>query len=233
MKRTTSLRMSGLALVLSFSATISSKADFDGPYFLTPPAPGFYIGGQNGSQLPASIGNWTAWGILAWVNTSNAPLRLELGVPTGSFFANELRFQTYAVADGTISFDYRTISRDSPQGGAIHWLWQPVEGSPSSTVLDQGPSDELRHFDFQVHAGDQFGFRLVSGIDVLGPGAPLWHELTIENFIAPVPEPTAWSLLILGCAALVSHDRRRRARTLPIRLCPRPCSAHRRSSGGS
>ena len=229
MKSTTFFRIHGLALVLSFSATVSSKANFDGPYSLTPPAPGFYSGGQRGSQLPASIGPWTAWGILAWVNTSNAPLRLELGVPTGSFFANELRFQTHAAADGTISFDYRAVSRDSPQGGAIRWFWQPVDGSLSSTVLDQGLNDELRHCDFQVQTGDLFGFSLASGIDILGPEDPMWHALTIENFIAPVPEPAAWGLLTLGCAVLVAHTQRRKAQTPSASVCPRPCSTPRRS----
>lgn len=181
-----------LAMVAVFAITLTARSEFDGPYSLTPPTPGFY----SGVQLSLFTNNWKASSVNASVNTSFAPLRLDLSVPSGSVFPNGIAFSTVAVADGMVSFDATTVSRAGLEGGYIAWFRQ----SGTVTLLDQAADNETRHFDFLVAAGDVFGFRLASGSDVIEPGAPLSHILRLENFFAPIPEPT--TSLLLGAGAV-------------------------------
>lgn len=184
MKSFSHIHTGALVVIGSFLAALSLRAGFDGPYSLTPPAPGVYTGWQS----PTNYGQWTARGALSMVNTSNARTRLVLEVPAHSFFANTLAFWNYAIADGTVSFDCTTVSI---YPGAIAWMRQPTGTNRTTFVyLDAGPAGAPRHFDFPVQTGDLFGFSLSSGGDVVNPADPEMHTLAVENFIGPIPAPS-------------------------------------------
>lgn len=160
--------------------TLALKADFDGLYSLTPPAPGVY----SGSQVSTNYGHWSVWRGESKVNTSNAPAELTLEVPAYSFFANQLRFVTRAVASGTVSFDCTTVST---YPGSINWVRESGGARPTYSRLDTGPAGVPKHFEFPVQAGDLFGFFLSSGGCVVINDDIWTHTLTVENFVAPVP----------------------------------------------
>ena len=192
-------------LLLVTAITISSPAfaDFSGPYAITPPAPGRY----NNPGLSSPFGNWLATTVSGVVDTEEAPSRLQLESPSFGFFPMVLRFEAQAAASGTVSFDYTTVSRYVPNGGAISWMWQPVGGARIHIPLDLGLNNQLRHFDFPVQVGDQFGFRLISGADVINPGEPLLLILTVENFFAPVPEASTSAMIVIGGCLLFASRR--------------------------
>ena len=179
MKHSSHIQMRTWAVICGLLTTASLKADFDGPYSLTPPSPGVYSDWQS----PTNFGRWTAWGLLSMVNTSNAPNRLVLEVPAHSFVANGLDFLTHAAANGTVSFDCTTVSTHP---GALVWVRQPVGANPTYVSLDTGPAGVPQHFDFPVQTGEIVGFALSSGSDVILPGDPWTHTLTVENFVGPV-----------------------------------------------
>jgi hypothetical protein len=192
-------------IVVAVSVSSLAQADFSGPYATTPPTPGRY----NTSGLALPYGNWLAYNVNGIVDTTGAPLQLQLESPSFGIFPNVLRFETLAAGSGTVSFDYTTVSRFNVTGGGISWFWQPAGGNRTYIPLDQGLNNQLRHFDFQVQAGGQFGFRIISGSDVVNPGEPLLHILTVENFTAPIPEPSVPLLTVIGCLLLGARYARR------------------------
>ena len=179
MKSSSQIQVCAWVVIGTFLTTTFLKADFEGPYGLTPPAPGVY----SGPPLGTNFGQWSVWGFQATVNTSNAPVRLVLEVPAHSFYANGLQFYTQAAASRRVSFDYTTVST---YPGAIKWFRQPAGAPPSYVDLDSGPVGQPQHFDFKVDAGDLFGFSLSSGGCVVMPDDPWSHTLTVENFSASV-----------------------------------------------
>ena len=177
MKSSSHIQVRAWAVIGAFLTATFLKADFEGPYALTPPSPGVY----SGPQLLTNFGHWSVRGLQATVNTSNAPARLVLEVPAHSFFANGLQFYTRAADSRRISFDCTTVST---YPGAIKWLKQPAGAGLSYVDLDTGAAGVPLHFDFQVQAGDLFGFTLCSGGCVVMPDDPWTHTLTVENFSA-------------------------------------------------
>jgi len=166
--------------VCALLTTSSLKADFEGPYTVTPPAPGVY----SGPQVSTNYGSWSVWRGESKVNTLNAPAELTLEVPAYSFFANQLRFVTRAAAGGTVSFDCTTVST---YPGSINWVRESGGARPTYSPLDTGPAGAPKHFEFPVQAGDLFGFYLGSGGCVVINDDIWTHTLTVENFVAPVP----------------------------------------------
>jgi hypothetical protein len=154
----------GISSLHSIDVHRFGSCRFQRAYAVTPPSPGRYS--NSGLALP--YGDWSAFVLNGVVDTQETPLRLQLEIPSHSFDPNSLSFETRAAANGTVSFDYTTISIFSPNGYFIRWLWQPDGGNRLYVPLDQGPNGQLRHFDFQVQVGDLFGFLLLSGGDAVG-----------------------------------------------------------------
>ena len=192
-----------LASILLPFAACPAKADFDGPYSLTPPNPGNY---SYSGFPPRSFGDWTASGANSVVDTLNAPAQLYLQVPSAYFFPQELQFSTHALADGMVVFDATAVSSFM---GDVSWFKQAAGGNPTLVPLDAGPSGLPLHYSIKVLAGDQFGFLLLSGADVILPGQPPCHSLTVSGFSAPVPEPGSGALLAASAALLFAWSRRR------------------------
>jgi len=179
MKSSSQIQICTWVVIGNFLTTTFLKADFEGPYALTPPEPGIY----SGSQLRTNFGQWSVWGFQATVNTSNAPARLVLEVPAHSLYVNGLQFYIRAADSRRISFNCTAVST---YPGAITWLKQPAGAGVSYVELDSGHAGQPQHFEFQVQAGDVFGFRLASGGCVVMPDDPWNHTLTVENFSASV-----------------------------------------------
>src|SRR6266496_5573173 len=175
MKSSSHIQLRAWAVIGAFLTTSFLKADFEGPYALTPPSPDVY----SGPQLRTNFGQWSVWGFQATVNTSNAPRRLVLEVPAHSFYANGLQFYIRAADSRRISFDCTAVSA---YPGAITWLKQSAGARPSYVELDAGPAGQPQRFDFQVQAGDVFGFSLSSGGCVVMPDDPWANTLKVENF---------------------------------------------------
>lgn len=177
--------------------SIGAKAAFDGPYEVIPPTPGVY---QSFSfNFTYTFGSWTASGARMTINTMNAPTRIDLAVPAVSATGSSLRFEVRAPADGTVSFD---SAAESIAPGHVNWFQQVAGGAFKSVALDGGLGGQVLHFSFAVQAGETFGFTLLGGGDVSTPGAPLANTLTVENFTAPIPEPSALVLLTMGITLL-------------------------------
>jgi hypothetical protein len=160
------------AIIVGFLAATSVRADFSGPYSLTPVNGPFY-------------GSWTA--VIGpaggWIDISNAPDQLKLAVPTGSFAASGLEFTTLAATNGTVSFNATSVSLMG--GGYIAWFSQRSETNVTYQYLDQFMQGQPQAFAFPVQTGDTFGFTLMCGSDAIPPGAPPRILLMINNFAAP------------------------------------------------
>ncbi len=152
------------------------------------------------------------------VNTSGAPASITVtgsdnGVPS-NFFGNVNTDYTIAVGlAGPVSFDWSYSSSDCCSFDGFGYL---LNGS--FTQLAQNDFQGSGSTQFNVLAGDTFGFRVFATDNVVGPGIA-----TISNFSAPVPGP----LPLLGVGAAFGYSRRLRRR---INLSTGPVSS---ASGSS
>lgn len=132
---------------------------------------------------------------------------MQLGVPSGSLYANVFDFETVALADGAVNFDALCVGL----GNDIYWFSQHGSESPDYFLLDT-PSPGLPvvlPYSFSVQAGDHFGFELVSGSDAVPPGSPPMITLTVRNLSGPIPEPgIAWCCLPAALMLVVFLRRR-------------------------
>ena len=122
-------------------------------------------------------------------------------------------YTTTAFASGPVSFDWSYSSADFNFYDSFGYL---LNGS-FTQIADNG-SQGSGFSQFNVLAGDTFGFRVFTLDDQFGPGIA-----TISNFSAPVPGP----LPLLGVGAAFSYSRRLRRR---INLSTGPLSS---ASGSS
>lgn len=184
------------------SAVTPAHADFDGPYSLTPPDPGIHL-------LPeeAPVGNWMfapLEGGDGYIDTSDAPSRLMVG--TLGPLSNGGYLYTTAAASGLVEFDF---SIEGNGDGEIGFFSDPTTPSPLFDPVDL-ITDLVSiptHISLTVEEGDYFGFYLVSRGDIDNVAA---RSLTVENLVAPVPEPSTVMLLSFGVVCLAYRVARRR-----------------------
>lgn len=150
---------------------------------------------------PYAVGNWTTNSTGGGsVDTSGAPASITVvGPDTGSDTFRQIDFTIAAVADGIWSFDWSYSSTDSPTFDGAGWLLNGAFSLLANVNGSSGSSGAIN-----VQTGDVIGFRGYATDDAFGPGF-----LTVTNFDAPVPEPTALSLFALGAAGLAAAKRRR------------------------
>jgi hypothetical protein len=178
----------GAALILSSAQT--ARADFSGPYA---PANWTLFNSTGGSGI---LGN-------GFVDDSAAPVSITLFGSNGDGASNpgiDTDYTIAAVASGLWSFDWSYDSVDSDffdNGGYL------LNGTYTQLADNGPPGPVTGNVSIFVSAGDVIGFRVHTVDNTFGPG-----ELTITNFVAPVPAPGALALLAL--AAVSGRSRRRR-----------------------
>jgi hypothetical protein len=190
-------------------------AQFIGPYTLEPPVPGpYFLSGVNPFGT-LTVGSWTAHistGPGFGINTTGSPDSLVLSGfaslrPAGGWIS------TRAAASGVVTFDY-TIT--GVNDGVVEWF--------NSGSLDQGPArgttvtavttlnSDLASDSITVNEGDYFGFLVVGNSGFGPPQNDGSRTFTIQNFSAPVPEPSPVAIFtaatIIGSAVTL---RKRRA----------------------
>jgi len=138
------------------------------------------------------------------VDTSAAPASITItGSDNGSsagFLGNvNTDYTIAAAASGPVSFDWSYSSTDYGLFDGFGYL---LNGS--FTELANNSSQGTGFSQFNVLAGDTFGFRVFATDNLIGPGIA-----TISNFSAPVPGP----LPLLGVGAAFGYSRRLRRRT--------------------
>jgi hypothetical protein len=174
------LATAGLAAVALPGA---AKADFSGYY-----APGNWTLTNSGGSTNG------------FVDTSGAPASITLhGGSSGSGTLGDTDFTIAAAASGTLSFHWSYFSTDTGTYDAAYFL---LNGVP--TFLADNGSQGSGDFSIALAAGNTFGFRVESLDNLFGDG-----ELTISNFVAPVPEPSTLALLALGAVGVAMVMRRR------------------------
>lgn len=177
-----------LVLGIASAATLAShvralelQQDFAGPY-----APANWTFSANGGD--------------GSVDTTGAPNSITLNgsdSQTGNFINTD--YTTMAAGSGPVSFDYDYYSTDSIFYDGFGYL---LNGA-FTQIVDNG-SQGSGFSQFNVVAGDTFGFRVYTSDDRYGRGTA-----TISNFSAPVPGPVP----LLGVGAAFSYSRRLRRRT--------------------
>jgi len=168
----------GAALILSSAQT--ARADFSGPY-----APANWT-------LTTGLGDGS-------VDTSAAPFSITITGSNNQIANQNTDYTIAAVAAGTWAFDWLYTSFDSEDYDTGGYLLNGVY-----TQLAQNSQSPIGgNISINVNAGDIIGFRVhtVDGIFERG-------NLSISNFVAPVPAPGA--LAMLGLAAMSGRSRRRR-----------------------
>jgi len=197
-----SLTLFLLQIGLLMSIVASARADFSGPYDPTPPAPGIY---DQSPMLPRGFGGWTLWATAGGIilDTSLAPASLALNVSTPASGHAGFLF-TRAADSGTVSFQYSITGENV---GRFEWFNngpQNPTASPPSTFMgtNSNPIVAPTTTSFEVQAGDYFGFHL-SAIGNLFPTIVGSRTVTIDNLVAPVPEPSTVTLMVTGAMLLV------------------------------
>jgi hypothetical protein len=175
------LATAGLAAVALPGA---AKADFSGYY-----APGNWTLTNSGGSTDGHV------------DTSGAPASITLfGGNSQSGTPGDTDFTIAAAASGTLSFHWSYFSTDTGPYDAAYFL---LNGVP--TFLADNGSQGSGDFSITLAPGtNTIGFRVESLDNLLGDG-----ELTISNFVAPVPEPSTLALLALGAIGVAIVMRRR------------------------
>jgi hypothetical protein len=174
---------------------VQLQQGFDGAY--APANWSLAVNGGNGSGSTArdlgSIGlTGSDSGFIAFINTN---------------------YTTRALASGPVSFHWEYVSVDTGAYDGFGFLLNNI-----FTQLALNDSKGSGSAQFNVLAGDIFGFRVFSVDNLTKPGVA-----TISNFSAPVPGP----LPFLGVGAAFSYSRRLRRR---IGLCNSSVRPHQGSA---
>lgn len=199
-ERNFSRYMLATAAVGAVGAATSARADFSSPYELTPPAPGNYIG----ANVNQTFGAWTGASdnlnnTQPFINTSGAPNSLSLGDAgnndTTGITSETLNFTTTIQGNGNLQFDWTFTSTNFSQFGYTldNVFTSLASANAGSTTI------------VPVTAGDVFGFRVIT--TYRGSSG-----VSISNFAAPVPEPSAAALAATGALGLLALRALRRAR---------------------
>lgn len=178
---------------------------FNTPYQVNPPANGSYTQDSTGT---ASFGAWTSTvtellsDITAGVNTTSTPTSLLLSLVnlSASGSLSTLAFTAVVpinAAAGLVSFDYNYV--ETQDFWPLASFSYTKNGSPTLIASTPGVST----LSFAVDPGDTFGF-------VLSSNYFSSTSVTITNFTAPIPEPSAMALLATGFAGLLGMRRSRR-----------------------
>ena len=185
------------AAVGAVGAATAARGDFSSPYELTPPTPGNYTG----ANVNQTFGAWTGAtdnlnATQPFTNTSGAPSSLSLG-DTGNIGLNSetLNFTTTIQGNGSLQFDWTFTSTNFSQFGYTldNVFTSLASANAGSTTI------------VPVTAGDVFGFRVVTTYNGTS-------GVSISNFTAPVPEPSAAALAATGALGLLALRALRRAR---------------------
>lgn len=135
------------------------------------------------------------------MDTTGAPNSITLnGSDSYTFNFINTDYTTTAAGSGPVSFDYDYYN--STDYGPFDGFGYLLNGA-FTQIVDNG-SQGSGFSQFNVVAGDTFGFRVYTSDDVSGRGTA-----TISNFSAPVPGPVP----LLGVGAAFSYSRRLRRRT--------------------
>ena len=178
-------------LLLAFAGLAAgARADFSGPYAVTPPAAGTY-GLSNGR-----FGDWTldvmtsGFGGPASIVTSQSGVSFDTYYPIsnglGSYFS--LTFLDVAADTGTFSFDYILSV-----GNGDDYAGYEVNG-----VFTRVPAGGASIMDVPLNAGDVFGFYAYAGRQSIVLGIISRTIFSVNNFSAPAPVPEASSKVWLG-----------------------------------
>lgn len=153
------------------------------------------------------------------VNTAAAPASILI---TGSDSGNVTQFRanvdtdytTAAAASGAVSFDWNFTTSDM----CVFCDGFGFLLNGAFTQIAVGSTNLSGSSQFNVLAGDTFGFRVYAIDNGFGPGSA-----TISNFSAPAPAPAPvpGPLPLLGLGAAYGYSRRLRRR---ISLANRPVS---------
>ena len=194
-----SVRAPGLARAL-FTAllagclAVSARADFTGPYAVTP-LPGSPYD-QNG-EPDAQFGNWSLSGsdyhfFSLQIDAGPAAVTFNTGAPeddgNGNFI--NLVFKITAAASGPLSFNYQ-LSLDNTINDSAAYSINGV-----LTALAAGSNSVSG---VTLAAGDVFGFVVAAGSQEQFHGIASDTVLTVTDFTAPVPEPSSGGWLGAGC----------------------------------
>jgi hypothetical protein len=171
---------------------------------LTPPARAVQL--QQGFAGVYAPTNWTFTSVPAVgdgsVDTSGAPASITITGSDNLSSIGDINVDTdytiAAVFAGPVSFDWSYSSIDCCAYDGFGYL---LNGN--FTQLAQNNSQGSGFTQFNVLAGDTFGFRVFATDNTNGPGIA-----TISNFSAPVPGP----LPLLGVGAAFGYSRRLRRR---------------------
>lgn len=170
-----------MTAVAGLALTAAANAQFSGPY-----AP---------ANWTTNVG--TGFGS---VNTALAPASITVIGNNGGGANINTDYTIAAAAAGNWSFSWSIISADTGTWDSAYYLLNGAEtfiGNNTASGFGGafGP--------IAVNAGDVIGFRVRAADGGIGA-----LELTISNFVAPVPGPG--SLALLGMGGLAMARRRRR-----------------------
>jgi hypothetical protein len=196
---------------LSLAGTI--RADFLGYYSFPddlPNSPGVFFRNLTGQTETQPAGTWSIFsdapGSGADLTVTPGTLSLDGGaVPEASgptLYFNRVEVTDKAPAAGFFSFDF-TLSLGTANASHAYYL---VNGTRFALSAGSGSVDNV-----SLNQGDIFGF----GVD-LGPNCIFCVPdqfipeavLQVTNFSAPVPEPAAFALLVMGALIVALAGRR-------------------------
>ncbi|MBV9268440.1 MAG: PEP-CTERM sorting domain-containing protein [Acidobacteriaceae bacterium] len=129
-------------------------------------------------------------------SASNSALAI-IGPNDGSGLPGTTDLTALAPADGTVSFDWDYFSLDAPRQDAAGYLLngtytQLGDTSPASGTVQ-----------FQVTAGETFGFE-ANSVDNQGePGILMISAFSAPGAVTAAPEPGTWALFALGGGAIL------------------------------
>ena len=198
---------------LSLAGTI--RADFSGYYSFPdnlPNSPGVFfqsLAGRTGTQ---AAGTWSIFsdnqttGLAPDLTVTPGTLSLDGGaVPNASgptLYFNQIEVTNIAPAAGFFSFDF-TLSLGTANASHVYYL---VNGTRFALSAGSGSVDNVR-----LNQGDIFGFGLDLGPNCISCVPDQFIPegvLQVTNFSAPVPEPAAFALLVVGALIVALAGRR-------------------------